>query len=63
MNIQNDFFFGSDARTLMPTMPVIIKTCEQAYRTAAWIEVMAVILPHEQEQNTFEEIREAIRNT
>ncbi len=63
MNIANDFWFGSNGKTLTPMVPVVIETREQAYRTAAWIETMGVILPHEDEEATYEEIREEVRNT
>lgn len=63
MNTSNDFFFGSDGKVLAPMVPVMIRTREQAYRTAAWIETMSFILPHEDEEATYEEIREAVRNT
>ncbi len=63
MRTDNDFFFGSNGKTLTPMKPVVITTREQAYRTAAWIEAMGVILPHEDETATYEEIREAVRNT
>ncbi len=63
MNTQNDFMLGSDGQTLSTIYPVVIRTQEQAYRTAAWIETLAIILPHEAEEGTYEEIREAIRNT
>lgn len=58
----NDFFFGSDGRSIAPMMPVVITTREQAYRTAAWIKLMAVVLPPG-DGDTFEAIEEAIRNT
>lgn len=63
VNTKNDFLFGSDGRTLAPMMPPFITTREQAYRTAAWIKTMAIMLPTEDEENTFEEIEEAIRNS
>ncbi len=63
MRTDNDFLFGSNGKTLGPMVPIVITTQEQAYRTAAWIEAMAIILPHEEEKATYEEIREAVRNT
>ncbi len=59
----NDFMFGSNGKEMMPIFPVVIRTRQQAYRTAVWIEVMGIILPNEDEASTYEEIREAIRNT
>ena len=62
----NDFMFGSDGERLAPMLVVDIRTKQQAYRTAAWIETMGFILPDEDEgdnNSTYEEIRQAIRNT
>ncbi len=63
MRTDNDFMFASDGERLAPMLVVDIRTREQAYRTAAWIETMGFILPHEDETATYEEIREAVRNT
>ncbi len=63
VNTQNDFFIGTDGTKLAAILPVAITTREQAYRTAAWIETMGITLPHEEDEATYEEIREAIRNT
>ncbi len=63
MRTDNDFMFGSDGERLAPMLVVDIRTREQAYRTAAWIETMGFILPREEEEHTYEEIREAVRNT
>ncbi len=63
MNTANDFAFAGGGTQLVPIFPVVIKTREQAYRTAAWIEIMGITLPHEEDEATYEEIREAIRNT
>jgi hypothetical protein len=60
---QNDFLLGGNGEALQPILPIVIRTREQAYRTAAWIKLMGVILPHEDEESTFEEVEEAIRNT
>lgn len=60
----NDFMIGTDGQKLAAMRPVNITTREQAYRTAAWIEVMAITLPTESDDPpTFEDIREAIRDT
>ena len=61
--IQNDFLIGTNGSVLASMLPVEIKTREQAYRAAAWIETMGITLPHEEKEATYEEIREAIRNT
>ncbi len=63
MNTANDFAFAGGGTQLVPIFPVVIKTCEQAYRTAAWIELMGMTLPREEQENTYEEIREAIGST
>ncbi len=63
VNTANDFAFAGGGDVLIPLLSVKITTREQAYRTAAWIETMGIILPHEEEEATYEEIREAIRNT
>lgn len=60
---KNDFFIGTDGTKLAAVLPVAITTREQAYRTAAWIELMGITLPREEQENTYEEVREAIRNT
>lgn len=61
----NDFLIGSNGRTMAPMMPLVITSREQAYRTAAWIKTMAVMLPHEEGDDgpSFEEVEQAIRNT
>lgn len=60
----NDFMIGTDGRQLAAILPVNITTREQAYRTAAWIETMAVTLPTETDDPpTFEQVREAIRGS
>lgn len=62
-NTANDFLLGSDGAQLAPLLPLVIRTREQGYRVAAWIKAMCVILPHEAQENTYEEIEEAIFNT
>jgi hypothetical protein len=59
----NDFWIGSNGRTLAPTLPIVIGTKQQAYRTAAWLKAMAVVLPDEDEASTYDEVEEAIQNT
>ncbi len=63
MRTDNDFMLAGNSESISPLLVLNITTQEQAYRTAAWIEAMAVVLPHEEEEGTYEEIREAIRNT
>lgn len=62
IDTQNDFLIGSNGSEIVPFMPIVITSREQAYRTAAWIKTMAVILPAE-EGHTYDEIEEAIQNT
>lgn len=62
-NTSNDFLIGSNGVELAPFSPLVITTREQGYRTAAWIKLMSMILPHEEQENTYEEIEEAISNT
>jgi len=59
----NDFMFGGNGSQVAPLLPLVITTREQAYRTAAWIKAISVILPHEEQEHTYEEIEEAIFNT
>jgi hypothetical protein len=60
---KNDFFFTSNGKTLYPQFPVIIRTKEQAYRTAAWIKAMAEVLPSDGTNYTFTEIYGAVINS
>ena len=65
INTANDFFLGTDGTKITAMRTVAITTREQAFRTAAWLEVMAITLPHDENEDpvTFDDIREAIRNT
>lgn len=64
INTSNDFFFGSNGREVIPMLPVIIRTKEQAYRTAAYIEMMGMMLPSEDEGSVeYSDVREAVWNT
>lgn len=62
IDTQNDFFFGTNGDTMGPFLPVVITSKEQAYRTAAWIELMGSMLPAETDL-TYEQVRQAIRET
>lgn len=64
INTSNDFFFGSNGREVVPMLPVVIRTREQAFRTAAWIQIMGEMLPSEGD-GTVEmgDVIEAIENT
>jgi len=57
----NDFWFGSNGESIAPMLPIVITSREQAYRTAAWIEIMGMTLPSSSEV-TYEQVREAILN-
>jgi len=57
----NDFLLGSNGNVLQHTIPVRCETQEQAFRTAAWLVELAIVLPHEDEEATFEEVRAAVR--
>lgn len=59
----NDFLLGGNGETISPFLPIAITSREQAYRTAAWIKALGAILPHEEQENTYEEIERAIFNT
>lgn len=62
----NDFLIGSDGQGVgPPLLPMRITTREQAFRTAAWIEIMGETLPseHDDDAPTYEQVREAILNT
>lgn len=60
----NDFFLGSDGASVGPNLPMRITTREQAYRTAAWIELMASTLPSEGDGVlSYEDVREAVMNS
>ena len=62
-NTLNDFLLGSHGATIIPALPMRITTRQQAYRTAAWLTVMAVVLPEEQVASTFDDIIHAIRSS
>ncbi|CRK59053.1 hypothetical protein [Alloactinosynnema sp. L-07] len=59
----NDFLLGSSGASIAPMLPVRITTKQQAYRTAAWLTFMALILPDEPVPSTYDEIHNAIGNT
>lgn len=61
----NDFIIGTDGTSVGPAMlPMRITTREQAYRTAAWIELMGWSLPSEGDgTTTYEQVRDAVMNT
>ena len=61
----NDFMIGGNGSSVgPPLLPMQITTREQAYRTAAWIELMGEMLPSEGDGSlTYEQVREAIMNT
>jgi hypothetical protein len=48
---------------IMPSLLPRCNTRQQAYRLAAWLETMAEVLPAEPGEHTYEQIRNAIRNT
>lgn len=60
----NDFFIGANSAGLMPTtLPMVIRTRQQAYRTAAWIKLMGEVLPDEEPASSYEDVERAIANT
>ena len=63
--VQNDFLFGSSGTLMQPLTPVIITNRHQAYRMAAYVLIMAEVLPEQdgQEGVTFEDVKKAILNT
>ena len=65
VNTKNDFLFGSNGKEIGPLLPPVMNTRQQAFRTAAWISTMAMILPEEtgQEGVSFEDIQKAVMNT
>jgi hypothetical protein len=56
----NDFIIGMNATEMAPNLPVIIRTQQQAYRTAAWIKLMGEMLPNEDPASTYDEVETAI---
>lgn len=65
IDTSNDFFIGTSGTEMAPMLPMRITTREQALRTAAWLEVMGIVLPseHPDDPPTYEQVREAILNT
>jgi len=63
INTTNDFMIGGNNDYLTPLFPVKIATKQQAYRTAAWIKLLAEVLPDEEVGSSYEEIETAISNT
>jgi len=63
VNTTNDFLFGINSAGLIPTLPVQIRTQQQAFRTAAWIVAMGCVLPQEDPATSFYVVRKAIENT
>lgn len=59
----NDFMISSNGRNLAPLLPVQITSKQQAFRTAAWLKTLAVILPDEDDASTYDEVESAIENT
>lgn len=60
----NDFMFGTTGTEMSPMFLPRITSREQAFRTAAWIEIMGQVLPSEtDEEVTYDDVREAILNT
>lgn len=60
----NDFAIGGNLNGIGPMLPLVIKTREQAYRTAAWILSLSSVLRTEGDgSQTFEEVLEAVENT
>jgi hypothetical protein len=60
---RNEFGVNLHAKALGTLYPVRCLTKQSAYRVAAWFESMAEVLPDEENAHTYEEVREAIRNT
>jgi hypothetical protein len=63
INTINDFLISTNGDNLVPLLPVNITTKQQAYRTAAWIKTLAIMLPDEDPATEFDDVQQAIRNT
>lgn len=63
IDTSNDFLLGSNGDAIAPMLPVVITSREQAYRTAAWLELMAPVLPAKDPGVTYEQVRAAVANT
>ena len=65
INTANEFYLGSQSggAVIMPGFYPALRTRQQAYRFAAWCATMGETLPDEPAAHTFEQIRDAIRNS
>lgn len=59
----NDFMLGANSVGMVPGLPVVICTRQQAYRSAAWIKLMGEVLPDEDPASGWDEVHDAIANT
>lgn len=65
VNTANDAFWGSNGESIAPIVPAVFYSRQAAWRAAAWLVVMAIVLDEEPDQEgvTFEQILEAIKET
>lgn len=59
----NDFLLGTNSVGMVPGLPLVICTRQQAYRTAAWIKLMGEVLPDEDPASEYGDVETAIANT
>lgn len=64
-NAANDALWGSNGVTITPLLPPIFSTRQRAWRAAAWLKEMAIVLPEEEGQEgvTFEQILEKVQDS
>lgn len=66
INTGNDHFLGGNSSMgIAPTLTgtPVFKTKQQAYRFAAWLITVAMILPDEPGEHSFDDVLQAIRST
>jgi hypothetical protein len=63
INTTNDFLVSCSPRGMAPILPIQIRSKQQAYRTAAYLKLLATALPDEDPPSTYEDVEKAIANT
>lgn len=63
INTRNDFLLTSAGAMIAPMAPIRISTRQQAYRTAAWIQLMGDTLPDDGSEASYDDVLLAIANT
>jgi hypothetical protein len=63
INTMNEFLVSKLPDEITPQLLPRLRTRQQAYRFAAWCQVMGEQLPPEDGDHSYREIRNAIRNT